>query len=275
MINLTHTVATGSLGPYSELGVFHMSFSGVVANMMTDKTFGDYSVTDLQIELADDLKEIPENTFVHAMYLVGTVKIPGSITKLSTHSFARCFNIVGFEVVGGETYASVDGVVYDHAVTELIIFPSGKAGEYHIPDTVTTINLPAEEFPLVTEFTTSPGNTHFRGDDGVLVRIADSNNVTALICPRLKTGDVAIRDDVKTIGYVAFADCNLGSITMGPSVALIVDYAFNKTKYEVMTINFNGLTVKNYLVSQTGSGTAPKRWFKEISTAQCYTYNFI
>ena len=37
----------------------------------------------------------------------------------------------------------------------------------------------------------------------------------------------------------------------------------------------SGLTVKNYLVSASGSGAAPKRWIKQIATAQCYTYNFI
>ena len=37
----------------------------------------------------------------------------------------------------------------------------------------------------------------------------------------------------------------------------------------------SGLSVKNYVVSTSGSATPPKRWIKEISTATCFTFNFI
>ncbi|KAH0792428.1 Adaptor complexes medium subunit family protein [Histomonas meleagridis] len=37
----------------------------------------------------------------------------------------------------------------------------------------------------------------------------------------------------------------------------------------------SGLTIKNYVVSTSGSSTPPKRWIKEISTATCMTFNFI
>lgn len=37
----------------------------------------------------------------------------------------------------------------------------------------------------------------------------------------------------------------------------------------------SGMSVKNYVVSTSGSQTPPKRWIKELNSASCYTYNFI
>ena len=37
----------------------------------------------------------------------------------------------------------------------------------------------------------------------------------------------------------------------------------------------SGMTIKNYIVSTSGSESQPKRWLKEITTADCYTYSFI
>lgn len=37
----------------------------------------------------------------------------------------------------------------------------------------------------------------------------------------------------------------------------------------------SGLTVKNYVVSTSGSQSPPKKWFKEISSASCYSFNLI
>lgn len=37
----------------------------------------------------------------------------------------------------------------------------------------------------------------------------------------------------------------------------------------------SGISLKNYIVSTSGSSTPPKRWVKEIATGECYTFNFI
>jgi AP-4 complex subunit mu-1 len=37
----------------------------------------------------------------------------------------------------------------------------------------------------------------------------------------------------------------------------------------------SGMKIRNFLVSTTGSSSNPKRWIREISTAQCYTYTFV
>ena len=37
----------------------------------------------------------------------------------------------------------------------------------------------------------------------------------------------------------------------------------------------SGMTIKNYLVSTSGSQQQPKRWLKEVTTADCYTFNFV
>lgn len=37
----------------------------------------------------------------------------------------------------------------------------------------------------------------------------------------------------------------------------------------------SGMTIKNFVVSTSGSQQQPKRWLKEMTTADCYTFNFI
>ncbi|OHT10572.1 Adaptor complexes medium subunit family protein [Tritrichomonas foetus] len=37
----------------------------------------------------------------------------------------------------------------------------------------------------------------------------------------------------------------------------------------------SGMTIKNYVVSTSGTQTQPKRWLKETTTAACYTFSFV
>ena len=69
------------------------------------------------------------------------VEIPASVTNIYVNGvFTNCSSLEEFKVADGNTrYAVKDGVLFNTAMTILVAYPGGKAGEYIVPDGVTTI----------------------------------------------------------------------------------------------------------------------------------------
>jgi len=73
------------------------------------------------------------------------VTVPANTTSIGFQPFFWCTNLLNITVdTNNPTYASLDGVLFDHSLTTLICCPAGKRGSYTIPDTVT--NLAVESF---------------------------------------------------------------------------------------------------------------------------------
>ena len=70
--------------------------------------------------------------------------IPNSVKRISSDTFYNCNTLTSVKVeAGSTTYSSEDGVLFDKDKTTLIYFPAGKAGQYIIPASVTTIGTSA------------------------------------------------------------------------------------------------------------------------------------
>ena len=97
-------------------------------------------------DLGNSFTEVPRNLFYECSALV-EVYIPASVVTIgaSNYSFYECTSLTAINVdEDNEYYASVDGVLYDKALTTLILYPAGKAEtELVIPDTVTTVSARA------------------------------------------------------------------------------------------------------------------------------------
>jgi hypothetical protein len=66
--------------------------------------------------------------------------VPDSITNIGFQAFAYCQNLTSIEVgTLNKMYTTADGVLFDKLQNTLIQCPSGKAGVYSIPNSVTTI----------------------------------------------------------------------------------------------------------------------------------------
>ena len=137
-------------------------------------------------------------------YRLTSVTIGDSVTSIGNYAFYDCSKLTSITVGSNHpNYASVDGVLFNKAKTELICHPAGKAGSYTIPDSVTSIGAYA-----------------FR----------DCTGLTSITIP----------DSVTSIGNSAFEYCSgLTSVTIPDSVTSIGDSAFRYcSKLTSMTLPF-------------------------------------
>jgi uncharacterized membrane protein len=119
------------------------------------------------------------------------VTIPASVTTVGFAAFAHCSQISNLIVdETNPNYRSVDGVLYDKAMSRLMQYPGARAGSYIIPDGVTNIDIEA---------------------------FCSSKKLTGIIIP----------SSVAVIGESSFASCPmLENVTIPSSVTGIAPNAF-------------------------------------------------
>ena len=195
--------------------------------------------------------------FIYGLALYGctevtSIVLPSTMSDIySTEVFYCCENLESITVdADNASYSTKDGVLFNKAGTELIVYPRAKPDEsYTIPDGVTTIgwcsitgcsklkslNIPASvetidygslnSCPSLTSVTVDAGNANYSSKDGVLFNKAGTELITY---PAGKSGaSYTIPDGVTTINSDAFQDCtNLTSLTIPASVTTIGEYAF-------------------------------------------------
>jgi hypothetical protein len=158
-----------------------------------------------------------------------SVTIPGSVTSIAENAFYECYDLTNIAVdAANPIYASSGGVVFNKALTTLILCPGGLTGSYVIPNGVTNI-----------------GNSAFWNCTS-LTSVTLPNSVTSIgyaafeNCYSLTS--VTIPDSVTNIGDYAFFDCGgLTSVTIPNSVTGIGNFAFEGTSLTNVTIP-NGVT---------------------------------
>ena len=82
--------------------------------------------------------------------------------------------------------------------------------------------------PSLTTVTVSTDNKKYAADSGVLLNIADTNNVRIVKCPSAKAGAYIARSDVKIVDAKAFYGCSaITSVTLPEYLTEINSYAFS------------------------------------------------
>ena len=170
---------------------------------------------------------------------LNSVTIPNSVTTIGLYAFWGCKGLIGINVDGNnKEYSSIDGVLYNKDVSELICYPCGMPlNSFSIPNSVTTIMtyafLECDGLTSVTipNSVTSIHDYAFFGCDG-LTSVTIPNSVTTIMSSTFAgcTGltSVTIPNSIKFIQDNAFSGCTgLTSVTIPNSVTTIGDYVFS------------------------------------------------
>ena len=215
---------------------------------------GDYTFADCtgltNVILPNNLISIGHHSFSGCIGLTG-ITIPGSVSSIGAALFYDCEKLASVQVdPQNASYRSVNGIVFNKALTELVIYPPGKTGDYTIPEGVTTVRewafngcrgLVNAGIPRGVSFMEKYAfsgcinllnvnvdslNLAYKSMGGVVYNKALSELV---IYPSGKVGAYAVLNGTKSIGGGAFCRCpGLTSASIPKSVIAIGIGAFDE-----------------------------------------------
>ena len=105
--------------------------------------------------------------------------IPATVKEIDVFAFWGAKNLKSVSVdTGNEYFSSVDGVVYNKNMTEIIWYPAGKTDTvYTVPATVETLRGTSfADAENLQEFSVSSDNKFFVSIDGVLYKVSSRYN---------------------------------------------------------------------------------------------------
>ena len=145
-----------------------------------------------------------------------SVTIPAGLEEVTYRTFETCYNLAAINVAeGNANYCSLDGVVFNKAMSKLVTYPIGKAdASYTIPDGVTELAESAFYCSANLTSVTVPAG------------ITSIPNSCFQVCEKLTT--VHLPQSLNTVDYYAFYACN--SLTT-------VYYEGTKEEWSNVTIN--------------------------------------
>jgi hypothetical protein len=181
-------------------------------------TLAGQSFTDcsnlVNIIIANSVTTIQDQAFVACSGLT-SVTLGGGVSSLGIQVFGGCSSLTNISVDPANTnFASAGGVWFDKSMTTLIEYPGGKAGDYAIPNGVTTI-----------------GQYAFSQCDGLTALTMPSSLTTISdwgiqYCSGLK--NLTFGSGVTSIGYAACWYCSgLTNVTMDAALSSVGGFAFS------------------------------------------------
>ena len=161
-------------------------------------TITGYSGSATEISIPGTIESKPVTTIGQRAFYecrnLSSITIPSSVTSIGSNVFLGCGSLTSITVdPNNSNYSSVDGVLFNKDITELIQYPAGNtSASYSIPDSVTSIRDNAFRF----------GHS-------------------------LKSVTFGVDSKLQSIGVEAFASCRgLESINIPNSVTSIGEQAF-------------------------------------------------
>lgn len=168
----------------------HATFLNDLSRFSACSAFGDCGGALKSVAVGDTVAEIGGLAFARCSGLTNVV-IGAGARRITGGAFYFCTNLTAFSVdADNDSFVGADGVLFDKALTQVVQYPAGRAGDYAIPSGVTGI-----------------GDHAFAGCAGL--------------------AGVAIPLSVTNVGDFAFASCGgLSSVTVPARVACIGGAAF-------------------------------------------------
>jgi hypothetical protein len=92
------------------------------------------------IKIPEGVTNIGTSAFFNCMKLK-QITFPSTVMSIGESIFVKCSSLEAIEVTAPNmAYYSVDGVLFDRHMTEIISYPAKKSGDYVIPDSVLNIH---------------------------------------------------------------------------------------------------------------------------------------
>ena len=190
----------------------------------------------LSVVIPEGVTNIGASAFRNCTSLTD-VQIPASVTNIGTGAFWECSALADIIVAeANSNYCSAAGVLFDMDKTSLILCSAQKAGDYQIPNSVTSIEdyafYECESLTsvLIPASVTGIGNRAFYRCSSLIDlllpdSITDIGEYAFSGCFNLTS--VVIGDGVTCIRRETFSDCcNLTHVVIGNSVANLGNNAF-------------------------------------------------
>ena len=216
-------------------GLASITIPGNVITVEDEAFSGCGSLTNITI--GNGVTTIGNDAFSFCPGLT-TITIPDSVTSIGDGVFAGCTSLTAITVAAlNSSYSSVDGVLFDESQTTLIECPMGKAGDYTIPNSVTTIGGYAFDNCSLTSITipnsvtnigdnafaesSSLAGIYFQGDaPGVGSDVfADDDDATVYYSPgtkgwnpQIQTGDASFGVRTNQFGFKITGSSGLGIV---------------------------------------------------------------
>ncbi|MCH7228785.1 leucine-rich repeat domain-containing protein [Haloferula sp. A504] len=168
---------------------------------------------------------------------IESIFLPRNVFQVYGDSFSSCSNMTSIEVDGeNPNYSSVDGVLFDQDLSELIRYPCGRHGVYSIPQGVTIVGrdafsscheLQAIHFPASVnqieahafEFCSQITDVEIPGS------VEQVGQYAFFGCSRLRS--VLIHEGLSDLGVGAFKNCRrLADVVLPDTLPVISDSAF-------------------------------------------------
>ena len=141
---------------------------------------------------------------------LSSITIPASVTSIGANAFDGCINLSDISLPAGLT--SIGDYAFDSC---------RNLSNITIPASVTSIGQGA--LYVLNSIVVDTGNINYASEDGILYNKAK----TVLIATPKEINSVIVPASVTSIGYSAFQDCNLSSITLPAGLISIGDYVFS------------------------------------------------
>ena len=139
-INLPETLLTiGNSAFAGCTGLTAVAIPGSVVSIGNNAFQGCTNINSLLFDNSGNLQSIGGNAFASCS-LLQSVTFPESVTSIGNGALQSCSAMTWISVYdGNQYYTSINGVLYNKAITTLIQYPLAKTGSLTIPSSVTSI----------------------------------------------------------------------------------------------------------------------------------------